>query len=173
MYYSLFAVSFFIAVLILVYRNRSFFLSLLPESLLLRLPPSFQPQPSTTLPYSTPTNSTSSSVFSRLFGSLASTSRYTRLPGFDWNSNLENGLNSTLFDITANMDDGDTRTGLDPRGAQDVQTIMQEQGVSFDQARLIRHQQILVQNNIDPNTGMPLDSKAVTSLGGRPGSSRR
>ncbi len=50
---------------------------------------------------------------------------------------------------------------------------MREQGVSFDQARLIRHRDILVRNNIDPNTGLPLDSKAVTSLGGRlPGGSR-
>jgi hypothetical protein len=95
------------------------------------------------------------------------------VPGFDWSSNTANGLSSTLFDISANIADGDSRSGLDPSGAQDIQTIMQTQGVSFDQARLIRHKQILVKNNIDPQTGLPLDSKAVTSLGGGvPGSSR-
>ena len=174
MYHSLLTASFLIAVLILLYRNRQFFLSLLPDSLASRLPASLQPA-SSGLPYSTaPSTPHSSSLFSRLFGSLPNSARrYTAIPGFDWSSNLANGLSSTLFDINENIDGGDARAGLDPTGAQDVQTIMQTQGVSFDQARLIRHKQILVQNNIDPNTGLPLDSKAVTSLGGaRAGSSR-
>lgn len=170
MYHSLLTASFLIAVFILVYRNRLFFLSLLPDSFTSRLPASLQPIPTTTLPYSANPSSSSSnpnSLFSRLFGTLLPSSRnYTRVPGFDWSSNLQNGLSSTLFDINENIVDGDSRSGLDPTGAQDVQTIMQTQGVSFDQARLIRHKQILVRNNIDPITGMPLDSKAVTSLGG-------
>lgn len=169
MYHSLLTASFVVAVAILLYRNRQFFISLLPPSLASRLPASLQS--SSSLPtYSTPPSS--SSVFSRLFGSLPSSRAYSQVPGFDWAANSANGLSSTLFDIDANIADGDTRSGLDPSGAQDVQTIMQTQGVSFDQARLIRHKQILVQNNIDPNTGLPLDRKAVTSLGGsRPGSS--
>ncbi|SPO30735.1 uncharacterized protein UTRI_05352 [Ustilago trichophora] len=171
MYHRLLTASFVVALLILLYRNRQFFLSLLPEALTSRLPPALQPTPSG-LPYSSAPASAPSSLFSRLFGSLPGSSRYSRVPGFDWSSNLQNGLSSTLFDINENIDGGDSRSGLDPRGAQDVQTIMQTQGVTFDQARLIRHKQILVQNNIDPNTGMPLDSKAVTTLGDRAGSSR-
>ena len=171
MYHSLLTASFVVAVLILLYRNRAYFLSLLPESLVSRLPDALQPPSSlSSLPYAS--SAPSGSLFSRLFGSFPASRRYTAVPGFDWSANAANGLSSTLFDIDANIADGDTRSGLDPSGAQDVQTIMATQGVSFDQARLIRHKQILVQNNIDPNTGLPLDSKAVTSLGGsRPGSS--
>lgn len=173
MYHSILTASFILSLLLILYRNRQFFLSL-PTSLTSRLPPSLQPLPPTSLPYSSAPPPPSSSLFSRLFGYLPSSShRYIPVPGFDWSSQAASGLSSTLFDINTNIADGDTRSGLDPTGAQDVQTIMQNQGVSFDQARLIRHKQILVQNNIDPNTGLPLDRKAVTSLGGRlPGSSR-
>lgn len=170
MYHSLLTASFFIALLILVYRNRQFFVSLLPESLASRLPDSLQP--ASDLPLSNSSFGPSSS-FSRLLSGFTSRSSYMPIPGTSWSANLSNGLSSSLFDITANIDADDPRSGLDPSGAQDVQTIMANQGVTFDQARLIRHKQILVQNNIDPNTGLPLDSKAVTSLGGRPGGSRR
>ncbi|TKY88853.1 hypothetical protein EX895_002094 [Sporisorium graminicola] len=174
MYHSLLTASFFIVVLILVYRNRQFFVSLLPEALASRLPDALRP--ASELPLSHP-HSSSSAPSNSFFSSLLSrfstrTSHYLPIPGSSWSANLSNGLSSSLFDITANMDANDPRSGLDPSGAQDVQTIMANQGVTFDQARLIRHKQILVQNNIDPNTGLPLDSKAVTSLGGRPGSSR-
>jgi len=73
------------------------------------------------------------------------------------------GLSSGAFDIEANMADGDSRTGLDEAGAAEVQAIMQSHRVNFDQARLIRQNQILARNGIDPS-GMPLDSKAVTRL---------
>lgn len=174
MYHSILAASFIISVLFILYRNRTFFLLLLPPSLVSRLPPSLQPAPSSSLPFSSaPPSSSSSSLFSRLFNHIPGSRRYTPLPAFDWSSQASAGLTSTLFDINANIENSDSRTGLDPSGAQDIQTIMQTQGVGFDQARLIRHQQILVQNNIDPQTGLPLDRKAVTSLGGRlPGGSR-
>ncbi|KAG6330699.1 hypothetical protein ID866_8391 [Astraeus odoratus] len=73
------------------------------------------------------------------------------------------GLSSTLFDIEANIRDGDSRAGLDERGTQEVLEIMRRERVDFDQARLIRHHQILARNGIDPS-GMPMDSKAVTRL---------
>ncbi|KAG2351610.1 hypothetical protein BDR07DRAFT_1475768 [Suillus spraguei] len=63
------------------------------------------------------------------------------------------GLSSPMFDID----------GLDEQGTQEVLDIMRAQRVNFDQARLIRHNQILARNGIDPS-GMPLDSKAVTRL---------
>jgi len=62
------------------------------------------------------------------------------------------------------MEAGDSRTGLDEAGAREVHVIMQQQGISFDEARLVRHKRILQQNGIDPQTGLPLDSKAVTRL---------
>ncbi|KAI6001195.1 hypothetical protein EDD15DRAFT_2385853 [Pisolithus albus] len=73
------------------------------------------------------------------------------------------GLSSSMFDIEANMRDGDSRAGLDERGTQEVLEIMRRERVDFDQARLIRHNQILARHGIDPS-GMPLDSKAVTRL---------
>lgn len=52
--------------------------------------------------------------------------------------------------------------------------MMQELGIvrialaytfqSFDEARLRRHRRLLQENRIDPQTGLPLDSKAVTRL---------
>jgi len=85
---------------------------------------------------------------------------YVPLSTFE--SQRDSGLSSTAFDLEANLA-GDSRLGLDERGAEEVRNIMQTQGVTFDQARLIRHKQILARNGIDP-TGMPLDSKAITRL---------
>jgi hypothetical protein len=39
------------------------------------------------------------------------------------------GLHSTLFDIESNMQDGDDRAGLEGSGAQEVERIMNSQGV--------------------------------------------
>ncbi|KAJ1869021.1 hypothetical protein H4R99_004512 [Coemansia sp. RSA 1722] len=69
------------------------------------------------------------------------------------------GLSSRNFDIAINIEDGDSRPGLD---SEEVRRIMEAQGVSFDKARLIRQQQLMQRNGIDPSTGMPLDPKAVT-----------
>ncbi|KAH8111053.1 hypothetical protein DFH11DRAFT_1729779 [Phellopilus nigrolimitatus] len=73
------------------------------------------------------------------------------------------GLSSAAFDIEANIRDGDSRAGLDERAVREVQEIMRRERVNFDQARLIRHNRILADNNIDPS-GMPTDSKAITHL---------
>jgi len=70
-------------------------------------------------------------------------------------------MSSSAFDLEANV--GDLRVGLDERGAEEVRQIMQRERVTFDQARLIRHNAHLARNGIDP-TGMPLDSKAITHL---------
>jgi hypothetical protein len=77
-----------------------------------------------------------------------------------------------MFDIeSANIAEGDSRAGLDEQGTQEVLDIMRAQRVkqvsrlvyvasiayqklhlhSFDQARLIRHNQILARNGIDPS----------------------
>ncbi|KAG6374786.1 hypothetical protein JVT61DRAFT_4164 [Boletus reticuloceps] len=85
------------------------------------------------------------------------------IPLSTFSSQAEAGLTSSMFDIEANINDGDSRAGLDERSTQEVLEIMRRERVNFDQARLIRHNQILARNGIDPS-GMPLDSKAVTRL---------
>ncbi|KAI0308912.1 hypothetical protein OF83DRAFT_1072827 [Amylostereum chailletii] len=74
------------------------------------------------------------------------------------------GLSSSNFDIEAdNIREGDARLGLDDQGTREVMEIMRRENVSFDQARLIRHNRYLAANGIDPS-GLPLDAKAVTRL---------
>ncbi|OBZ74051.1 hypothetical protein A0H81_05874 [Grifola frondosa] len=73
------------------------------------------------------------------------------------------GLTSSSFDIEANISEGDSRAGLDEHGTQEVLDIMRRERVNFDQARLIRQNQILAANGIDPS-GLPLDAKAITHL---------
>jgi hypothetical protein len=86
---------------------------------------------------------------------------YTPLATFS--QQIGAGLSSNDFDIEANLRDGDSRSGLDERGTQEVLEIMRRERVNFDQARLIRQNRILAMNGIDPS-GMPLDSKAITRL---------
>ncbi|KAK7687823.1 hypothetical protein QCA50_009042 [Cerrena zonata] len=93
-----------------------------------------------------------------LFPSLG---HYTPLSTFEDQANA--GLSSTNFDIEANIRDGDSRAGLDERSTQEILAIMRRERVNFDQARLIRHNEYLAANGIDPS-GMPLDAKAVTRL---------
>ncbi|KAI9593895.1 hypothetical protein BDF19DRAFT_446250 [Syncephalis fuscata] len=84
---------------------------------------------------------------------------YLRVNNVAFQRDIENGLTSSNFDLSSNLHDGDTRPGLD---ADEVRRIMKDEGCSFDEARLIRQQRILLQNNIDPRTGLPRDPKLVT-----------
>ncbi|KAJ8473045.1 hypothetical protein ONZ45_g2887 [Pleurotus djamor] len=97
----------------------------------------------------------------RIRGLFPHLNNYTPLATFSEQANA--GLSSSAFDIEANIRDGDSRSGLDERGTQEVMDIMRRERVNFDQARLIRQNRILAANGIDPS-GMPLDSKAVTRL---------
>jgi len=88
---------------------------------------------------------------------------YSRLATFS--AQAANGLTSRNFDLQENnLEAGDSRSGLDESSAREVHAIMQQQGISFDEARLVRHKRILQLNGVDPQTGLPLDSKAVTRL---------
>lgn len=89
---------------------------------------------------------------------------YRPLSALDWRTALDEGISSSLFDIEANIRDGDSRAGLDEDGLQEVHRLMQEHHLSFDEARLRRHRALLSRHNIDARTGMPLDAKAVTHL---------
>lgn len=97
--------------------------------------------------------------------------RYAPLDALDWDAAARAGMTSSLFDIEANIRDGDPRAGLDEAGLASVHQLMHEHRIvrsvadqTFDEARLRRHRALLVQNNIDPQTGLPLDAKAVTRL---------
>ncbi|KAH0836478.1 hypothetical protein J3R83DRAFT_8087 [Lanmaoa asiatica] len=81
--------------------------------------------------------------------SLLGLNQYTSLSTFS--GQAEAGLTSVMFDIEANINDADSRAGLDERGTQEVLDIMRRERVNFDQARLIRHNQILARNGIDPS----------------------
>ena len=73
----------------------------------------------------------------------------------------ERGLASENFDLQDNIERGDTRE-VDP-AVLVMEQIMAEQGVSFDEARTIFNRQKMVEAGIDPDTGLSLDPKAVTS----------
>ncbi|KAL7310495.1 hypothetical protein PS15m_009988 [Mucor circinelloides] len=75
-------------------------------------------------------------------------------------SDIEDGLTSSQFDLHANLDEEDSRAGL--KDKEEIMRIMKKQNVSFDEARLIRQQKLLKKNNIDPVTGLPLDPKFVS-----------
>ncbi|RUS22334.1 hypothetical protein BC937DRAFT_89634 [Endogone sp. FLAS-F59071] len=72
---------------------------------------------------------------------------YRRLPFFNTGSfeqDIEDGLTSVTFDLNQNIEDGDTRPGLSD--TEEIKRIMSRRGVSFDEARLIRQQQLLKKN---------------------------
>ncbi|KAF8200398.1 hypothetical protein BJ912DRAFT_948947 [Pholiota molesta] len=73
---------------------------------------------------------------------------YTPLSTFSQQAGL--GMTSSNFDIEANIHEGDSRTGLDEQGTQEVLEIMRRERINFDQARLVRHNRILARNGIDP-----------------------
>ncbi|RCI05721.1 hypothetical protein CU098_001056, partial [Rhizopus stolonifer] len=59
-------------------------------------------------------------------------------------TDIEDGLTSSQFDLTANLDQDDERAGL--KDKEEILKIMKKQKVSFDQARLIRQQKLLKKN---------------------------
>lgn len=81
--------------------------------------------------------------------------------GLSFQDDLEGGLNSESFDIRSNIDDQDPRKGLLEQGKREVKRIMNERGITFDEARLEYTRSRLAENNIDAD-GMPLDPKTVT-----------
>ncbi|KAF2261150.1 hypothetical protein CC78DRAFT_546899 [Lojkania enalia] len=85
---------------------------------------------------------------------------YTRLPT-SFRDDIEAGLSSSNFDLSANIEAGDSRQGLDDAGKAEVQNIMQRRGVAFDEARRIYMQDRFKKNGIGPD-GRPRDPKFVS-----------
>lgn len=63
--------------------------------------------------------------------------------------------------MSGNVREGDSRAGLDVRGKRDVQRIMKNRGIGFDEARRVYVEQRFKKNNIGPD-GLPRDPKFVS-----------
>lgn len=50
---------------------------------------------------------------------------------------VEAGLTSSNFDLSANIADGDIREGLNQKAKREIRKIMKGRGVEFDEARRI------------------------------------
>ena len=53
------------------------------------------------------------------------------IPLSTFSNQAEAGLTSVMFDIEANINDGDSRAGLDERGTQEVLEIMRRERVKY------------------------------------------
>ncbi|KAH7122550.1 hypothetical protein B0J11DRAFT_559703 [Dendryphion nanum] len=85
---------------------------------------------------------------------------YTRLPT-SFRDDIEAGLSSTNFDLSANVEAGDSRQGLDGAAKAEVQRIMKRRGVGFDEARRLYMQETFKRQGIAPD-GRPRDPKFVS-----------
>jgi len=84
---------------------------------------------------------------------------YSRLPSFS--SDIESGLSSSTFDLSANVDANDSRAGLDDASKKEIQKIMRNRRVGFDEARRIYTEGRFAKNGIGPD-GRPRDPKFVS-----------
>ncbi|GKZ85200.1 hypothetical protein AnigIFM56816_010966 [Aspergillus niger] len=85
---------------------------------------------------------------------------YDRLPS-TFAGDVEAGLVSSEFDISANIAEGDTRAGLDDQAKREVLRIMKRRRVDFNEGRRIYMEQRFSKNNIGPD-GRPRDPKFVS-----------
>lgn len=85
---------------------------------------------------------------------------YTRLPT-SFRDDIEAGFSSAAFDLSANVEAGDSRQGLDDAAKREVQAIMKRRGVGFDEARRLYMQSRFKKNNIGAD-GIPRDPKFVS-----------
>ncbi|KAL6719585.1 hypothetical protein ACLMJK_001505 [Lecanora helva] len=85
---------------------------------------------------------------------------YTRLPS-SFAGDMESGLTSNDFDLSANVASADSRAGLDRQAKREVQKIMKRSKVDFDEARRLYTESRFAKNNIGPD-GRPRDPKFVS-----------
>ncbi|ORY52687.1 hypothetical protein BCR33DRAFT_711933 [Rhizoclosmatium globosum] len=69
------------------------------------------------------------------------------------------GLESENFSLEANRDD--TRLGVAKDAADELQRLMDHHNCGFDEARLLLVKKQMRENGVDPDTGLPLDPKAL------------
>jgi len=85
---------------------------------------------------------------------------YSRLPS-SFASDIESGLSSSAFDLAGNVAAGDSRAGLDDSSKKEIQKIMRNRMVGFDEARRIYTEGRFAKNNIGSD-GRPRDPKFVS-----------
>jgi hypothetical protein len=85
---------------------------------------------------------------------------YSRLPT-TFAGDIESGFSSSAFDLSGNVASGDSRAGLDDSSKREIQKIMRNRRVNFDEARRIYTEGRFAQNNIGPD-GLPRDPKLFT-----------
>ncbi|KAI7862842.1 hypothetical protein BDF14DRAFT_1745838 [Spinellus fusiger] len=59
-------------------------------------------------------------------------------------NDIEDGLTSSQFNLQVNLEEDDHRSGL--KDKEEILKIMKKSNVSFDEARLIRQQRLLMKN---------------------------
>lgn len=85
---------------------------------------------------------------------------YSRLPS-SFTGDIEAGLSSNTFDLSANVDDGDSRAGLDDASKAEILKIMKKRRMTFDQARKAYMENRFMANGIGAD-GRPRDPKFVS-----------
>lgn len=84
---------------------------------------------------------------------------YENIESFE--DDINDGLSSLNFDLEANnVNLGDTRAGLDAVAKTEIRKIMDDRGLSFDEARLEYTKGRFNENDIDED-GLPRDPKLV------------
>lgn len=85
---------------------------------------------------------------------------YSQLPS-SFAGDIEAGLSSSTFDLTGNVDAGDSRAGLDEASKAEVLRIMKKRRMTFDQARKVYMENRFKANGIGAD-GRPRDPKFVS-----------
>ncbi|RSL72356.1 hypothetical protein CEP54_000908 [Fusarium duplospermum] len=85
---------------------------------------------------------------------------YSRLPG-SFADDIEAGLSSSTFDLSGNVEAGDSRAGLDDAAKAEVLAIMKKRRMNFDQARKVYMENRFKANGIGAD-GRPRDPKFVS-----------
>lgn len=85
---------------------------------------------------------------------------YSRLPT-TFTGDIEAGLSSSTFDLSSNVEDGDSRAGLDDESKAAILKIMKKRRMKFDQARKFYMENRFKANGIGPD-GRPRDPKFVS-----------
>ncbi|KAK3944304.1 hypothetical protein QBC46DRAFT_374947 [Diplogelasinospora grovesii] len=85
---------------------------------------------------------------------------YSQLPS-SFAGDIEAGLSSSTFDLNGNVEEGDSRAGLDDNAKREILTIMKKRRVRFDEARRIYMEQRFSANGIGAD-GRPKDPKFVS-----------
>lgn len=85
---------------------------------------------------------------------------YSRLPN-SFAGDMEAGLSSNTFDLSGNVEGGDSRAGLDDASKAEILKIMKKRRLKFDDARKMYMEQRFRDNGIDAD-GRPRDPKFVS-----------